>query len=458
MFGLGGGASGTGISGPQGTNLINTTNAGQVNQAYNGAQNALGQQQSLLAALQAQNGLGNQSNVYGQLQGIAAGTGPNPAQTMLNQATGQNVANTAALQAGQRGASQNVGLIARQAGQQGAATQQQAVGQAATMQANQSLNAIGQAGSIANTQAANQIGSTQALNAAAQGEQANILGAGSNLNSANVGMQANMNSVNGQLANTGMQGQQNLIGGAIGGVGTALGLAKGGVVRMADGGSPSLGANTQLPVPTLAPLQGATASTTNPSGPKSAAGQHLSSLSSTPAQGMSGAGNTLGNGIGKAIGSLFSSGKSAPGSDNTASPTATTADWAAYAGAPGTSEEDQEASMNQTGGSNNFAKGGKVPALVSPGEKVIPKHEVAKVAQGKKDAMEAGKTVPGKARVKGAKNTEVNDTVPATLNEGDIVLPRSVTQSKNPHWAAHSFVSAIMKRKGLPTRKAKEVA
>ena len=162
LLGNNNGANGTGFSTPQGANITNPTNPGQINNAYSGNQTALAQQQALLQALQAQGGLGNQSQVYNQLQGVVNGTGPNPAQAQLAQATGTNVANQAALMAGQRGAGSNVGLIARQAGQQGAATQQNAVGQAATLQANQSLNALNSAGSIANTQVANQIGAALA--------------------------------------------------------------------------------------------------------------------------------------------------------------------------------------------------------------------------------------------------------------------------------------------------------
>ena len=136
LIGINGGNSGTGFSTPSGTN------AAQLQTAYTGNQNALTSQQNLLNALQQQNGLGNQTNVYNQLQGVASGQGPNPAQAMLNQETGQNVANQAALMAGQRGASQNVGLMARQAAQQGANLQQQAVGQGASMQAQQGLNAL----------------------------------------------------------------------------------------------------------------------------------------------------------------------------------------------------------------------------------------------------------------------------------------------------------------------------
>jgi len=213
LLGLNGGFQGSGAQTPQQANIVQPTNAGQIGQAYSGAQGSLQQQQALLQALQGQNGIGNQNQVYGQLQGVANGTGPNPAQNMLNQATGQNVANQAALMAGQRGAGSNVGMIARQAGQQGAATQQQAAGQAATLQANQSLNALGAAGNMANNQVANQIGAVGANTNANLAEQANLLGAQGQANAAAVGSQQSVNQGNTALA-TGIMGQQTgIIGG-----------------------------------------------------------------------------------------------------------------------------------------------------------------------------------------------------------------------------------------------------
>ena len=199
MLGLNGGINGTG------QNLTAGTNSAQLNTAYGGAQNSLQSQQALLNAIQGQNGLGNQSQIYNQLQGVVNGTGPNPAQAQLAQATGTNVANQAALMAGQRGAGANVGLMARQAAQQGANTQQQAAGQAATLQAQQSLGALGQAGNLANTQAANQIAATGANTQAQQNEQSMLQNANSSMNQQQAG-----------LAGQQMQGQQGIIGGLLG--------------------------------------------------------------------------------------------------------------------------------------------------------------------------------------------------------------------------------------------------
>jgi len=223
LLGMNGGANGTGFSAPTAAPITPGTDPNQIATAYGGAQNSLTSQQALLSALQGQNGLQNQNQVYGQLQGIANGTGPNPAQTMLNQATGQNVANQAALMAGQRGAGANVGLMARQAAQQGAATQQQAVGQGATMQAQQSLNALQNAGQMANTQAGQLISGTNANTQAQQSEQQLLQNALASNNQQNVAMQSNLNNTNAQLAGNTMDSQNDLMSNGLSSLPSALG-------------------------------------------------------------------------------------------------------------------------------------------------------------------------------------------------------------------------------------------
>lgn len=251
MLGAAGGMGGTGFSTTGGTDY------GQIQGSYTQNQNALQSQQALLAAMQAQGGLQNQSSVYNQLQGVANGTGPNPAQAMLNQSTGQNVANQAALMAGQRGASANPALMARQAAQQGAQIQQQAAGQGASMQAQQSLNALGGLGNMANTMASQQIGQTQANTAAQQNEQSILQGANTNTNN-----------IQGQLANTTLGGQQKVIGGIMNGAGMAMGLAGGGMVQNFDmGGSV---------------MPGAYVAPSTPMGPQSSFGQALANSNFQP--------------------------------------------------------------------------------------------------------------------------------------------------------------------------------
>lgn len=438
LLGTAGGAAGSGFAAPALADIQTPTTDLQANQTFDASQNALNGQQSFLNALQGQNGIGNQSSVYNQLQGVANGTGPNPAQAMLAQQTAANTANQASLMAGQRGAGANPALIARQAAMQGAANQQNAVGQAATMQANQSLGALNSLGQLANTQVAQQGQVQQGLVSGTQGEQSNILNAINGQNSAAVGNQAGVNAANSALAQTTMKGQQGLIGGLMNsaGAGTA-GKAEGGLITAyAAGGAV---------------------------GPTSTFGKFLKGAG----QGLAQAGsdedgvNPLFAGA-SALASRALHGKQStpdtpvvdPATQQQAKPAAQPTQMAQTAPAPVATPDGGSIDPNEAGQIDNnetpapLANGGKVPAMLSPGERYLSPKAVAQVKKGA-DPIKAGKKVPGEAKVKGAKNDYANDTIPATLEEGGIVLPRSVTESAHPHWAAHKFVSAIMaKNKG----------
>lgn len=93
----------------------------------------------------------------------------------------------------------------------------------------------------------------------------------------------------------------------------------------------------------------------------------------------------------------------------------------------------------------NLAHGGTVPAMVSPGERYLPPTEVEKVASGKKPAHTAGEKIPGKAKVSG--DSLKNDTVKKNLQEGGIVIPRSVLQSDDAAEKARQFVAAVLAKK-----------
>lgn len=413
LLGLGGGANGSGFAGPQqATGAVNPTNADQLSTAYTGTQNTLASQQALLQALQSQNGLSNQNQVYNQFQGIANGTGPNPAQAMLNQSTGQNVAQQAALIAGQRGIGQNVGLAARQIAQQGAGIQQNAAGQAATLQANQSLNAINSAGNIANSQVANQVGQTNANAQAQQAQQGQLLNAQAQFNNNQVGMQSNINNINGQLANTNMQGQQALIGGLLNGGGAASALADGGDIGFPDTSTPTFsgdagasalsggsgggggGGGLMKLLPLLAAAPGGEIMPAAPSafGPQSMFGQFL-------------------------VG----------GSPQVDSPNISTPAFGPDSGAKalqqGTSTathkkpDDDAPDMARGGMAGDYRSGGKVKAKNTKQKAVAPGNNYA------------------------------NDKIPAVLSEHEIVLPRSVTLSPDPVNSAARFVAAVMAKR-----------
>jgi hypothetical protein len=374
----------------------------------------LSNQQNLVNNLQAQNGLANQSQVFNQLGNVAAGQGPNPAQAMLANATGANTANQAALMAGQRGVGQNAGLLARQAAQQGSMNQQTMAGQAAAMQAQQSLAALGQQGNIAGQQA-NQLlqGNQMYTNAGLQGQK-NLLDAQNAQNDAAI-KNAQMANTNNQV-NAGRQAQ--LEGNLAGAAGSALtgplgDQITGGIKSLFGGSTPKqqpagqpgsmLGTSTNLG--DMTPNVGGAMDGFNP-GASDAANADSSNYDMTTSGGL--------GPLAEAKGGMIPSPRSRVGM--------------------------------------MFAGGGKVPhkvpALVSPGERYLPPKAVKEVAKGK-DPMKAGEKIPGKAKVKGDKNSYANDTVPKTLEEGGIVLPRSVTQAKHPHWAAHQFVANIMKEQAL---------
>lgn len=488
LLGMGGGASGSGFSAPQGVNPQ------QLNTAYDQTQTGIKQQQDFVNALQLQNGLGNQSQVFNQLNGVANGTGPNPAQAMLANSTGANVANQAAMMAGQRGASANTGLMARQVAQTGAGIQQNAAGQAAALQAQQSLNAMNSMGNIANTQVGQMQQGLTGLNQNSLQQQANLMG-----------LQANQNSANASLAGASQGAQGNMMGnmmGAIGSVGNLFGSGGGGVSAGDVSGSvyggsemmPAVGGASDLTmvaakggqVPRMAtggptPVESQNVAPTadaNPQGPSSKVGQMFNNYTSgTPAPAKSGgggdplsgvmggvmnagagllknkaiseAGNYLGDffgGMGTTLGTTASGfGELAGGAADSIGTGA--AGWAA---APEAGAE--VAAVGETAAV--AAKGGRVPALVSPGEKYLKPRDVDQVKAGA-NPMAVGEKIPGKPKVGGTKNSYANDTVPKDLESGGIILPRSVTQAKDAPDKAAAFVRAILAKSGQPNLKKK---
>lgn len=326
------------------TALIEPATAEQANQQYKNVQDVIAQQQAFLQATQAQNGLQNQTNVYNQLQGIANGTGPNPAQAMLNQQTGANIANQAALMAGQRGAAANPALMARLAAQQGANLQQQAVGQGAALQANQQLAAINNMGNMATQQAQNQMNAQNQLANTALNSQGNILQAIGNRNQAAVGNVSQANQTNAGIAQGNAAQQGKLVQGIASGIGSAMTG-----VPMAQGGE----------IKSNQPMS------------------RIAQYFNNPVK---------------------------------------------------------------------MAEGGQVPALVSPGEKYIAPEDLAKV-KGGASPLTVGKTIPGVAKVQG--DSYANDTVPAMLKEGGIIIPRSIVHGKDPAKKSAEFVAAILNKQHI---------
>jgi hypothetical protein len=195
---------------------------GQLGHAGDMANSAIAQQQAFANAVSQQNGLGNQNSAFQGYQNLANGTGANPAQAQLAQATSANVANQAAMAAGQRGASQNVGMMARGAANQGANIQQQAAGQAATMGAQQQLSGLQGMSGIANAQVGQQQGAIQGLNSAAQGEQANLYGAQGAYNNAMGSIMGSQNTANASIQLQNDKNKSGMFGGLLSGAGGVL--------------------------------------------------------------------------------------------------------------------------------------------------------------------------------------------------------------------------------------------
>lgn len=218
-----------------GAPIVAGTNVGQLNNAYTGAQGALNSATNQVNAVQpgVSTGVGSQNYLASTLQNQIAGGGPNLAQATLNQNTGQNIAQAAALAAGTRGASTNAGLIAENAARQGAATQQSAISEAATLRQNQQLQAQQQLQTLAGTQVDQGNTAVNTANSAQQGEQNILQNANTSANNQQVTSQNNINSVNAQVAAGNQNSNQNVlsgIGSAVSSVGGLLSLAHGGEV------------------------------------------------------------------------------------------------------------------------------------------------------------------------------------------------------------------------------------
>lgn len=439
----------------------------------------LGGQASTPSLLQASNQgqinneIASQNALAQQLQTQAAGGGPNPAAQQLKNAVAQNAASNSALAASQRGI--NPGLAARNAMEANANQNQQAAGTAAQLGQQQALNAQQQLGGLLNTQVGQGLQASQA-----QGQiDANIAQSNAqNAQSASGGLLGSVGSILG-LADGGdvsssptdtaipppipfqpsqpSSGNSKSGGGGGGGLGALAALAflaNGGEIlrrKFADGNNyipPALAPGAALPAATnpfaqnmfglgkskAAPASAAapvpagmpatvqggpalgavpTGSVNGPQAPQSFIGKALSGLGSKLGSAATNTGQKLGN-LGSSI--VQEPGKIASDIGNL------------FKGSPDTTA---------------MAKGGKVPALVSPGERYLPPSEVKKVEKGEKSPMKAGERIPGKPKVDGAVNSYANDTVKKTLKEGGVVLPRNVTLSSDAEKKAIAFMDAL---------------
>lgn len=406
-------AQGTGVAGIA-SNILGTentfqaapaqiasgTNQGQIESAYNNTQAALGNQNYLAGlgsgtmgqALNTQNGLANQLSLQAQ------GQGPNPAQSALNQSTGQNINAQAALMASQRGAGANAGATAENAARIGSGVQQQAVGQAATLQAQQQIAAQQQQAQLAAQQYAETQGAVQANTVAQQNEQGILQNANQGYNNALTSGVGSANAANAQVAAGNQQAHSNMLGGLLSGASAALGglFAEGGAVhKMAEGGY-------MAPAPLVVQPEAIVT-------PMSAVGQYLNPQASAmpamvtpmgaPEQG--GYSKQAGK-LGETIGSL-GGGEEEQEQENTG----------AEVLGPG-ARAPMEMNREARGGMirKPLPMMGKNEALIARGGKVK--------ADGKDQKAIAGK------------DDYANDKVPVLLSEGEVVIDLDTLKDKGP--------------------------
>lgn len=391
----------------------------------------------------------------GMYSALASGQGPNPAQQQFK----QNINQINQQQAGQLASTKglNPALAARLAAQNAASNDQNAAAAAATLQAQQQIAALqGLTGAVGAKAAAQNAAANANL-----GQEQIEAGSIENQNTANAGI-ANTNAQAQNAANSGLAANLGSAAGMIGGM-----LAKGGVVRpmyadggVADNSSPDI--SSQL---TIKPQLGAN------SGPKSTIGKVLSgakfgsppvssnadgsanNMAQVSYQGMKEFGQGALN-FGQALAKkVFGSNDQAAAMPTAQSDTGATSQQALGAADLPTPTQVPD---NSTGSGTvpesgmYAAKGGKVPAMVSPGEVYLPPEkvkEVAKSPQKGSKALKEGEKIPGKAKKKG--NSYANDIVPKTLDTGGIVLPRSVTQAKDAPKKAAEFVEKILAKQTM---------
>lgn len=449
-------AIGTGTAGDA-ESAQNPTSQTQIDNSYHDANSSMLDQQRLLAALQAQNGITNQSQTYNQMQGIATGQGPNPAQDQYQ----QNVQNLAKQQAGAISSTKGISpaLQARLIAQQGSGAMQNAAGQGQANLATQQLGALTAAGQMANTQASNYVGQTNANVGAQQGEQQNLLGAQAAYNNMKAGILSNVNTTNSATQIQNSKAQQGIFGGLLGGAGSIL--AEGGEVsNYADGGGTEQQPNVFQP----------NANTASP-GVTSSFGKFLKGLSTGVNQGngqqQPGGGveeNPMQTGtsnfVGKVLKRVF--GKSDPVQDAAMDPSMAGADYEGSSNTnfqtgssidPNNMPVDMGEGIPYAPSAPPVAEGADAAAGAAEGAEAADAGssvaDLAFAANGGRinvgSKLKSGGKVPGKPKFRG--NNYANDVVSAKLSPGEVVIPNSVMQSGDPVRGAAQFVQAVLARK-----------
>jgi len=356
---------------------------------------------------------------------------------------------------------------------------QQAVGQAATLQAQQQLAAQNEAQNLAAQQIAQGAGAIQGVGQQAQNEQNILQGANTSFNNAQVAQQGNINNTNAQVAAENAKSASKTTGGIIGGIASGIAHffgAQGGMVRMDQGGN-VLDANARKHI---APEDFALPGRRFPIHDEAHARNALARVSQngTPAEkkrvkeavhkkypDMGAKKMACGGEVKMAGGGFIPPANLAPqtmragpqsgaGQWINSSPTVASAPAIQQLGALPTNNEDFYNDAKQ-----GFKAGVRKKTPTLP----IQTNKTSIIAGGPMDAgtvpalpvaYQGGLAATGgnvragdgqKAEVKG--DSLKNDKVPAMLSEGEIVLPRHITMSDRAPEKAAAFVAATLAKR-----------
>lgn len=371
------------------------------------------------------------------------------ANAQLQQATNQNMANSAGIIASSKGI--NPAMAARTAAYNNANVGQQASNQSAQTQAQVQLGAQDQLTNSLQNQYNTDSGNVNAYNALSQ--QNNQFNASQQEANAKMGIGAMGTMFSAMAAEGGIVPQK---------------LADGGKVQMFEsGGMPSMGGGSSIPDPVQSINQSMQTGTNAASGilqANSSPGQVQQAQD--PYAAISGFFNSLSQKNNSQPNSV--AGQMMNGSLSQGSPPPSTAaqQGSTSGGLFGAIKDDMmfnhvtgpdrssmtdspQSSLNPdqvaSGMASQYARGGKtkkVPALVSPGETYLKPSQAKAVAKGKANPLKVGERIPGTPKIPG--NSYANDTVPKKLDAGGVVIPNSIMQSSDPAHNAYKFVQAVM--------------
>jgi len=357
------------------------------------------------------NATAGQNALAGTLANESAGQGLNPAQLQLLQ-NQQGISQQQAVQNAQNRAI-NPGLAARTSAQNAAATGSSAVGQAGVQSAQQALTAQQQLGQLYNNQ----------VTGAAQ--------VGNTINTGQLGAEG----INAQVAQNNANAVNQTESGVLEGAGTALNslLSKGGMVKkMASGGDVNSSNSTpftqtpQTNMSDAAPQVTGEVQLVAKGGSVGKLPEHLSKMAQIYHAHKYATGGPIGGSINTPYAPSFSNAQELSASNGSNS---------SSGGSSGSS-------------SSGIIKGiGSLAALLSKGGEADKNRKMASSSLMTKGGPVKTSIPSQKATIKD--DSLKNDKVPALLSQGEIVIPRHITQHPEAAAKAAAFVQAVLNKRRM---------